>query len=292
MRRTGVERMTYASDAGIREALGGALHFLHDSQAADGSFALESVPSRVPLTRADNLFSTAMVLGLLPALLRPETRARASEYLLQRRDAEGHWSWLPDGSLPPDADDTACCLGALAGVDAALDRAEGVRTLRRFRRWWGPFRTWMAGGAWGARDRDDAVVNCNVLWAIERLGGRPTGGERAAVQRLVARTPEAPRYYCSTGSLAWAAARAGIATPALRRPAASELAGRPLECALWSLACADDWPEGAELLLGLQASDGGFAAEPWVRDHSGAWQGGAVSTAFAAAALARRCGAT
>lgn len=279
--------MTGVTVAEIRRSVSAALRSLGEAQEPDGSFPLTVVPSHPPSTPADNLFSTAMVLGLLPGELSPETVSRAAAYLLGRREPQGPWAWVADGSLPPDADDTACCLGALAAVGAALDRAGGVRLLRRFWRLGGPFRTWLARGMWGSRDRDDPVVNCNVLWAIQQLGAVPRRAERAAVGRIVARARGATRYYCSEASLAWAAARVGISTPHLSPPADALLAGRPLECALWLLVSREPSPAACKLLLDMQETDGSWPAEAWVRDNRGDWQSRPVTTAFAVAALSR-----
>ncbi len=277
--------MTEATVAAIRRSVAAGLRALEEAQEQDGSFALAGVPSSPPVTPADNLFSTAMVLGLLAGELHPQVVARAATYLLDRREADGLWKWAEGAPLPPDSDDTACCLGALARAGATLDRTAGVRQLRRFWRWGGPFRTWLARGAWGARDRDDAVVNCNVLWAIQQLGAAPKRAERAAVGRIVARTQGATRYYCSAAHVAWAAARAGIPAPHLSPPA--NAAGRPLECALWLLAGRELGPGAGTLLLDAQEADGGWPAEPWVQDHSGAWESRPVTAAFAIAALSR-----
>jgi hypothetical protein len=277
--------MTGATLLEIRRSVAAALRALEEAQEPDGSFPLTVVPSQPPATPADNLFSTAMVLGLLPGALSLETVSRATRYLLSRREAQGPWAWVTDGSLPPDADDTACCLGAMATVGTALDRAGGVQLLRRFWRLGGPFRTWLARGRWGSRDYDDPVVNCNVLWAIQQLGAVPRRAERAAVGRIVARAQGATRYYSSAASVAWAAARVGIPTPQLLPPADALLAVRPLECALWLLARRGSWQAGGAILLDAQEADGGWPAEAWVHDNVGAWQSRSVTTAFAVTAL-------
>lgn len=271
----------------LRESIAAAVRCIEAAQERDGSFALAESASRPPATRSDNLFSTAMVVGLLSKELRPETLARAAAYLVARRDSTGFWAWLADGTMPADADDTACCLGALACAGAHVDRTASVKLLRRFWRLGGPFQTWMTRRmwGWGSRERDDAVVNCNVLWAIRVLGGTSRRAEQAAATRIVARTPAGTRYYCSAASVAWAAARVGIATPHLVRPADAALANRPLDCALWLLASQRQWSEGAALLLAHQEADGGWPGEAWLHDHAGDWESRSVTTAFAIAAL-------
>lgn len=279
----------------IARAVAAGLRSLRESQEPDGSFALPKNPTRPAATPSDNLFSTAMVLGLLAGQLHPETASRAAAYLLGRREKSGLWSWLPDGTIPPDSDDTACSLGALAALGAPIDREGGVRLLRKFWRLGGPFQTWnvpwYSRGGWRSRDRDDPIVNCNVLWAIERLGGTPRPAERMAASRLVAEAQGPTRYYSSAASIAWAAARVGIPTPQFVRPDVAALVDRALECALWMLAVREPWREGADLLIGMQEEDGGWRAEDWVHDHAGDWQSRAVTTAFAVAALSRESAA-
>lgn len=271
----------------LRNGIAAAAGVLAESQEADGGFPLAAIASEPLGSPGDSLFSTAMVLALAAPALPAECVRRAAAYVLGRRDARGLWAWAADGSLPPDADDTACCLGALARIGATVDGREGARLLRKFWRWRGPFRTWLARGAWNARDRDDPVVNCNVLWALRELGAPARAVELRAVRRMVAAHRGPSRYYCSEATLAWAAARVGILTPLLRPPPDSALAGRPLECALWSLAAATPRTETAALLLEMRDADGGWRAEPWVQGNPGAWESRAVTIAFAIAALSR-----
>src|SRR3954451_23395290 len=236
------------SVADLRRAVSEAAAVLAGSQGADGGFALVPVASQPQGSPGDDLFSTATVLALAAPVLPEECVARAAAYILGRRDKRGLWGWAADDSLPPDADDTAICLGALARAGAGVDREEAARLLRKFWRWSGPFRTWLASGAWNKRDRDDAVVNCNVLWALRELGVPVRGAELRSVRSMVAACRRPTRYYCSEASVAWAAARIGIATPSLRPPPDDALAGRPLECALWSLAAAPAGSRAALLL--------------------------------------------
>jgi hypothetical protein len=259
-------------------------------QEADGGFPLEPVASQPPGGPADNLFATATVLGVAAAFLPDDIVSRAAAYILRRRNRQGLWSWDADGVLPVDSDDTAICMGALVRAGVTMDAGKDARLLRSFWRWGGPFRTWRARGYWNRRDRDDAVVNCNVLWALTSLGAPLRPREVRAVGALVAAQRGPSRYYCSQASVAWAAARVGLDALSLRTPDEADLAGRPLECALWGLAGKVGSEAAAGLLLAIRRSDGGWTAEPWVRDHLGAWESRAVTTAFAVAALARLAG--
>jgi hypothetical protein len=273
--------------ADVRDAIGDAARVLAASQEPDGGFPLAAIAGRPLGSAGDSLFSTAMVLALAGPVLPRECVGRAAAFIVDRRDARGLWGWAADGSLPPDADDTACCLGALARIGAGVDGREGARLLRKFWRWNGPFRTWLAKGGWNRRDRDDPVVNCNVLWALAELGARVRPWERRAVERMVARHRGPSRYYCSEASVAWAAARVGIPTPWLQPPPAPALRGHPLECALWTLAAERPCAAAAGTLLEMREADGGWAAEPWVQGNPGTWESRPVTIAFVIAALSR-----
>jgi hypothetical protein len=275
------------SAADIGRAWRTAAALLADSQEPDGSFNLAAVASLPRGGPDDNLFSTATVLALASSTLSPDRLSRAGTYIRERRLEGGLWGWGTDGTLPPDSDDTAVCLGALVRIGVDLDVRREARLLRRFWRWGGPFRTWRGNGGWQARDRDDAVVNCNVLWALREIGARLKPAELRVVRRMVAAQDGPTRYYCSPASLAWAAARVDLATPQLNPPTGADLWERPLECALWSLAGRIPANEGAAALLAMREADGGWSSEPWVRGLVGAWQSRPVTIAFALAALRR-----
>jgi hypothetical protein len=275
------------SAADLRRAIAAGAEVLAESQEADGGFPLAPVLSEPLGSAGDSLFSTATVLALAAPVLPAACVSRAAGYLAERRDGRGLWAWAADGTLPADADDTALCLGALARTGVPLDRRQGARLLRKFWRWGGPFRTWLASGGWNGRDRDDPVVNCNVLWALGELGAPIRTAERRTVAAMVAAQRGPTRYYCSEASLAWAAARVGIPAPRLRPPHDAALARQPLECALWALAAPTPKVGTAALLLEAREPDGGWAAEPWVRGQPGVWESRAVTIAAAIAALLR-----
>ena len=98
----------------------------------------------------------------------------------------------------------------------------------------GPFRTWKAPGIWSMPERDDPVVNCNILFALRLLTVPATAAEEAAVRELLQRTKGRSRYYCSPATIAHAARRAGLeqnALPplAIACPQTNDLVG----CAQW-----------------------------------------------------------
>jgi hypothetical protein len=273
------------SGTDLRHAIAAGASYLAAVQDSRGAFPLTPLQTNSIDSVTDELFASAVVVELAASVLPPASLSATVEYILDRRGSDGFWSWAPDASLPPDADDLACCLGVLAKVGVVLNGDLEARRLRAFWRWRGPFRTWLGSGFWNRRDRDDPVVNCNVLWALRQIGADVRRRERRVIERMVRSHSGPTRYYCHEASVAWAAARAGVAFPQ-RPPPTSHLAGRPLETALWALADPPS-PGPAVALLEMQDDDGGWAAEPWVQGEGAAWESRAVTTAFALAALER-----
>lgn len=278
------------SPADLRASMQAAAKRLAEMQRAEGDFELTASSTKPPESATDNLFATATVISVAGRFLPDTCVTRAARYIMERREPNGLWAWAPDGAIPADADDTAICLGALACAGVALDGQRDARLLRKFWRWGGPFQTWLAKGGWSERSRDDPVVNCNVLWALRMLGVRIRSRETNAVRRMLARHSGATRYYCSAGSVAWAAARVGVEAPSLAPPDGAALDGRPLECALWTLALPTPPAAAAGLLMDMNDPPRGGALEAWIMDHKGAWHSEAVTTAFGVAALARLLG--
>ena len=278
------------SAADLRATLKAAAQRLAEMQGAGGDFELTASSTKPPESVTDNLFATATVIAVAGRFLPESGVARAARYIMDRREPDGLWAWVPDRGIPADADDTAICLGALACAGVGLDGPRDARLLRKFWRWGGPFQTWLAKGGWSERNRDDPVVNCNVLWALRMLGVRIRRREMSAVKRMLAGHGGATRYYCSAGSVAWVAARVGLDAPSLAPPDEASLAGRPLECALWTLALPDPPAKASALLLDMYDPVEGWSAEPWIQDNKGEWHSEAVTTAFGMAALARLLG--
>jgi hypothetical protein len=155
----------------------------------------------------------------------------------------------------------------------------------------GPFETWRNQGTWSARERDDPVVNCNILIALRLLGAPPTEEERAGVARFVGQKVHGSRYYCSPYTIAHAAFRAGLDRAALppiavARPRANDLIGY----LQWLCSI----PERDETLLApvlaAQHPEGFWPIAPWVTgegDPKWYWGSPALTTAIAIEALAR-----
>jgi hypothetical protein len=273
----------------IAAAISDGVTALARMQSADGSFPLWTGTSG--WRPCGPLFSTAYVMIGGGALLDARRIARAVAYIRSQRRADGLWEYDQAIRIPPDSDSTACSLAALV---LHGDRSEVIGGADLLRSYWrsreGPFRTWKAAGMWSLPERDDPVVNCNVLCALRLLGSPATEIETAAVQRMLL-GGKASRYYCSPATIAHAARRAGLdvnALPALvtARPKANDVLG----CAQWLCAM----PEGDEsliaALLAAQRPDGAWPIWPWVmaaETPKPYWGSPAITTALALEALGR-----
>jgi hypothetical protein len=252
-------------------------------QRRDGSFPLLHWGKRSWARECFPLFSTIAVILAAGALLPQNALARAVEFVLQCRRPDGLWDFDPKLGLPPDSDCTACALAIIARHGSEAPDASEVTCLRSF---WrhpnGPFTTWAADGEWGERERDDAVVNCNILFALTALGARPSARERSAVASLVGQSTAGCRYYCSASTIAYSAVRAGLAAQDLP----SSLTTRPslggvLPMAQWLSTTASPDGDAVDFILSRQAADGRWRREEWLgRPGHGRWGSDAVSTAL------------
>lgn len=277
----------------IAEAISAGIAALARIQGADGSFSLLVGRERTRWVPCSPLFSTAYIMlgagGLLPA----DNIARAVGFIRSRRRPDRLWEYDPALGIPPDSDSTSCSLAALMLHGDGSDAAGGADLLRSF---WrpdsGPFRTWKAPGTWSGPERDDAVVNCNILLALRLLGAPATTSEQSAVQQLLLRTKGRSRFYCAPSTTAHAAHRAGLdpaALPraAIARPQPNDLLG----CIQWL--CAVPKPDAAllERVLVSQRDDGCWPLWPWVTGEAMPYWGSvAMTTALAVEALARHAG--
>lgn len=276
----------------IAEAIDSGLAALAGMQAADGSFPLWTGTSR--WARCGPLFATAYVMmgagGLLPAV----NVTRAVTFIRSQRRSDGLWEFDPATRIPPDADSTACSLATLALHGDVADLAGAPALLRAF---WrtpnGPFRTWNARGPWSLPERDDPVVNWNILFALRLLGSPATRAETMAVQSLIARTAAVSRYYLSPATTAHAARRAGVelgALPPLTAPPPSNDLLGCLRCL-----CASPRTDARllKVVLDAQQPDGAWPIIPWVTAAETPrpfWGSPAVTTALAIEALRRHAG--
>ena len=261
-------------------------------QSGDGSFPLFRRAGTGDWHRCGGLFSTAYVMLGAGGLLPRENTLRAAAFILGQRRPDGLWEYDPALGIPPDADSTACALAALALQGMTAPLAGGADLLRSFwREGGGPFRTWRAGGKWSLPERDEAVVNCNILLALRLLGAPATPSEEATVVDLLQRTPGPARYYCAAATMAHAARRAGLGweqlpAVATARPPADDLIGS----AQWL--CASPTADAGliDAVLGAQRPDGRWPIWPWVTGVGTPqpfWGGPAITTALALEALSR-----
>lgn len=272
----------------INEAVALGLRALGAMQRREGYFPLYFGSSSTAWQPCDPIFSTAYIMMGVGRLLPPIRVAHAVEYIASSRRSDGLWQYDPSLSSPPDADTTACALAALALDGQVADPAGDADLLRTFwRPHEGPFRTWRAEGAWSSTDRDDPVVNCNVLYALRLLGAPATNMEGAAATALVRRSVAGARYYRSSGAVALACRRGEIAEEAW--PA--NVAAPPkdgLGLIQWFAATGREGERIIPRLLGAQRPDGSWRIAPWV---TGAgvptpfWGSPAITTALAIEAL-------
>lgn len=253
-------------------------------QMPDGSFPLSHHDGTRPPRPCHGLFSTLTVLLATGDLLPADSRSAAIAYVIEQRRADGLWMFDPDLPIPADSDCLACALAALARNAHAFAASADVDLLRSF---WraddGPFLTWQdAPGEWLHRNRDDAVVNCNVLLALRALGAPPIPLETRAVLELVNRSVRGTRYYCSPATIVYAARRAGLPMDSIDH----RLRARPpregvLPEAQW-LSAIGQWDDQAIAhVLSAQSASGAWASEDWFRGvGADRWGSAAVSTAL------------
>ena len=277
----------------IAEAISVGIAALARIQGADGSFPLlvEKEPTRwVPCS---GLFSTAYIMlgagGLLPA----DNIARAVAFIRSQRRPDRLWEYDPGLRIPPDSDSTSCSLAALMLHGDGSDAAGGADLLRSYwRPGGGPFRTWKAPGMWSVPERDDAVVNCNVLLALRLLGSPATTAEHDAVRQLLHRTNGRSRFYRTPSTIAHAARRAGLDPAALPAPAVARPQPNDLIGGIQWL-CAVPKPDATLIdgVLAAQRHDGSWPLWPWITGEAMPfWGSAAMTTALALEALCRHAG--
>ena len=276
-------RKKVVESGGGEACLSAGISALAAMQHADGSFPLQGWGKRSWARKCFPLFSTITVVLAVGDLLPRNSVSRAVEFVLRCRRVDCLWDFDPKLGIPPDSDCTAGALAMIARYGSeALDPAD-VTCLRSFwRQPDGPFTTWAAGGEWDERERDDAVVNCNILFALTALGGRPTASETEAVASLIGRSTAGCRYYCSTTTMAYAAVRAGVTVADLPGSlTAKPSVGDVLPMAQWLSAAASPDDDAVAFILSKQSLDGRWRREEWfARPGHGRWGSDAVSTAL------------
>jgi hypothetical protein len=271
------------------EAVSAGIAALARMQLPDGSFAFFTGSRSSGWRPCGRLFSTAYVMLGAGWLLPPANIARAVAFIRAQRRPDGLWEYDPALSIPPDSDSTACSLAALALYGGSSSLSGCADLLRSY---WrpdgGPFRSWKAAGMWSLPERDDAVVNCNILFALRLLGEPATLDEDAAVRRLLRRAAGS-RYYCAPAAIAHAARRAGLDREVLSPAAAARPPSRDLlGSAQWLCGIREPNNELIAALLAAQHPAGYWPFRPWVMAQETPqpfWGSAAISTALVVEAL-------
>jgi len=143
---------------------------------------------------------------------------------------------------------------------------------------------------WAGPGRDDAVVNGNIVLALDALGEPASPAEIAAVERLVAKRVDGPRYYVSPCATAYAVRRARMRPdPLPSLTTAQPPPGDILGCALWMLGTGRRDPAVIDAIVDAQRNDGSWPRLPWCKAAQRPvpyWASEAVTTAIAIEALA------
>jgi hypothetical protein len=283
----------------VETALSRAMAALALMQGTDGSFPQAFQEKGSGWKKCDPIFSTLTIMLAMGSRLPAAAAAAATAYVVSRRGQDGLWEFDASLRIPADSDVTACALAVLVRHGSGLTTAGDAALLRSFwRENGGPFRTWAdRSGFWDSRDRDDAVVNGNILLALRELGSPGTAAEIESVMELVRRSLKGTRYYCSPATIGYALRRSGVEVSQL--PA--RLARRPgfgdgvLPVAQW-LSMARQWDDAAiGFVLDRQEAHGGWAEEKWFTGEAKipiVWGSGAISTALCAEGLALAMGST
>lgn len=285
-------RFLPVTDERLAAALASGLDALIALQQPDGSFPLQKWSSRMAPQACHALFGTACVLLAAGRLLPAASADRAVAYVRRQRGNNGFWNFDPAEGIPDDSDDTACALAVLARHGALeRDPALEIALLRGFwRSDGGPFATWRCDEQpWTLRDRDDAVVNCNVALALQELGAKLSDDEENAIRARIRLDSDGSRYYCSPATILYAAARVGMQSAVPVQACAKPRDGL-ISIAQWITA--HDGQRHSELLkqlLGAQGRDGSWPREPWFQAVGASkprWGSPAVSTALCVQAIA------
>jgi len=259
------------------------------AQRSDGSFELVKWRHGGSPAPAHHLFATAWVIIAAGNSLTGEARERAARSIEACRDISGYWNFDPLMGIPNDADGTACAMIALAACGRIGGERDAHLLLDQWRHDRGRFATWVSDDPkWQLSDRDDPVVNLNVLVALAALNHRVDSSIRDAVEHFLAVTPARSRYYCDAMTIPYAAAKAGIPLDRGRHHQWSRPDRRSTSTTIAHWLTMSSVPDDQliSLLLGRQRSDGTWPAEPWFTGvNVPFWGSSALTTAFCVEAL-------
>ena len=260
-------------------------------QSKDGSFSLFYRKGNSKWTECSPVFSTAYIMIGSGQLLSWTKIHRALDFILKSRRKDRLWEYDSAIGVPPDSDCTACALAAMTyGNHINLDKESEADLLKSFwRNNGGPFYTWRGEGIWSKRDRDDPVVNCNILYALDCLGYPASDRDVKTIEEFISNCQSGSRYYHSPSTIAHAAARAGINTASLpevstNKPPVSKL----LACIQWICGTGLYDENIVQQILDSQNKEGVWPIRPWVTGTGNPkpmWGSPAVTTSLAIEAL-------
>lgn len=273
----------------LEAAVRSGIAALEKMQRRDGSFELVKWVRGGRPTHAHHLFASAWVLIALGKNLPREYAQRTAAAITEARDRRGTWNFDPALQIPNDVDSTSCAIIALDEAGVAAGERDSVLLRSQWRSERGRFATWFSDElAWRSPDRDDPVVNLNVITALQRIGKPLSGEEREGVMRYLANVPPTSRYYCDPMALPYAAAKANIPIDRARHRSWGRPGSRSttISIAQWITINEETDVSLVNMLLSRQRSDGSWPAEPWFTGVSVPyWGSQAVTTAFCVEAL-------
>jgi 4-hydroxybenzoate polyprenyltransferase len=279
---------TVAADR-LEAAARSGIEALEKMQRSDGSFELVKWVRGGRPTEAHHLFASAWVLIVLGKMLPREFSHRAATAISAARDPRGTWNFDPALQIPNDVDSTACAIMALDEAGVAAGERESALLRSQWRPERGRFATWFSDEpAWRSPDRDDPVVNLNVITALQRVGQTLSNEEREGVMRYLASVPPTSRYYCDPMAIPYAAAKANIPIDRARHRSWGRPASRSTTISIAQWITINEETDGSlvAMLMSRQRSDGSWPAEPWFTGVSVPfWGSQAVTTAFCVEAL-------
>jgi 4-hydroxybenzoate polyprenyltransferase len=245
------------------------------------------------------LFITATILLVVGKYLPYDVIEKACNYLVSYRSNSGTWNYFDYELVPDDSDDTACVITCFVKYAPQHLTGNEATVLRNFWRGEGPFHTWLSDDArWTNKLEDDAVVNANILVALQSLINLPTKTELESVKKLIFESINGTPYYTQPSSLYYAALKAGFSTVEL--PYAirwkPNVRTKLLSHVEWMLA--EDYYSSNSIkhVLNKQHTDGTWKAEAWFTGTNipylgiwgqRQWGSNALTTAFCLAALSR-----
>lgn len=273
----------------IRSAARSGVEALEAMQGKDGSFELVMWVRGGEQVLSHHLFASAWVLISAGRHLSQETVQRAAGAVQTARSQNGTWNFDPSRGIPNDADSTSCALLALASSGRPPGEPECSLLRSQWRQERQRFATWFSDDErWRGADRDDPVVNLNILAALQQHASPASDVERSGVARYLATVPPTSRYYCDPMTIPYAAHRVGVPLDLGRHRAWGRPGGRSTTTSIAHWITINDTTDESLVatLLSRQLADGSWPAEPWFTGvNEPYWGSRAVTTAFCVEAL-------